>query len=123
MGRSGDDAQIVTHLMAISSGNYQRQKIIQEIDSALDMAATSAPNNKILLKELQKLQNAFEGYNQFIDHHVETAMEFIEKTPMTERAVKRREAQNESLKNIYLKPSESSTNEGFTRASNIKKHE
>lgn len=123
MGSPGDDAHVVDHLRALSSGSYQREKIQKEIDETLEMAATSSPNNKILLKELEKLRKSFEGYNLFIDNHIEKAMEYIEKTPMTERAQKRRDCQNESLIKTYIKSPEPSAKEGFTRASNIKKNE
>lgn len=123
MGSPGDDAHVVEHLQALSAGSYQREKIQREIDETLEMAATSAPTNKILLKELQKLRTSFEGYNQYIDNHVEKAMEYIEKTPMTERAKKRRDVQNESLIKTYMKTPDPSGPEGFTRASSIKKNE
>jgi small nuclear ribonucleoprotein (snRNP)-like protein len=73
------------------------------------MAVTSASTNKILLKELQKLKFALANYDQYIYMHVEKAMEYIQKTPMTENAKKRRDIQNESLIRTFIKPKEIST--------------
>ncbi len=123
MGSPGDDARVVEHLQALSPENYRRQKIQQEIDEIIEMAATSAAPNNILLKELQKLKIALASYDQYIDTHVEKAMGYVQKTPMTEKAKKRRNVQNESLISTYIKPKTPSTNEGFTLASNIKKNE
>ena len=121
MGSPGDDARVVEHLQALSPENYQRQKIQQEIDEILDMAATSAPNNKILLKELQRLKVSFDGYNQYIDNHIEKAIGYVEKTPKTERAKKRRDVQTESLVRAYLLPKQEYEPESFTPASRIQK--
>lgn len=120
MSGHGDDAKIVDHLAALSPNNYQRRKIQQKIDETLDMAATSVPGNKILLNELQKLRISFEGYSQYIDNHVENAMSCIEKTPSTDHAKKRRDAQADSLVNIYLKKRcDYGEPVSFTRPSNI----
>ena len=121
MGSSENDARVLEHLQALSPENYQRQKIQQEIDEILDMAATSAPNNKILLKELQRLKVSFDGYNQYIDNHIEKAISYVEKTPKTERAKKRRDVQTESLVRAYLLPKQEYEPESFTPASRIQK--
>ena len=63
------------------------------------------------------------NYDQYIDTNVEKAMGYVQKTPMTEKAKKRRNVRNESLIRTYIKPKAPSTNEGFTLASNIKKNE
>jgi hypothetical protein len=122
MGNPEDDARVVEHLQALSPENYRRQKIQQEIDEIVEMAATSAVPNNILLKELQKLKTALTSYDQYIDTHVEKAMGYIKKTPKTERAKKRRDVQTESLVRAYLQPKQETKPEGFTLASDIKKN-
>lgn len=64
MGGQKDDADIASHLEAISPDNYRRQKIQQEISDLIENAALSAESNKFLLKDLQKLETAFANYNQ-----------------------------------------------------------
>jgi len=118
-----DEGHIVVHLEALSSENYQRLKIQQEIENIIAMAATSALTNKILLKELQKLNTAFNGYNQYIDSHIEKAMGYIETSTKIGPAKKRRDVQKESLVRTYLKLNVESKSEGFTSANNIKKKE
>ena len=121
MGSPGDDARVVKHLQALSPENYRRQKIQQEIDEIVEMAATSAAPNNILLKELQKLKIALASYDQYIDTHVEKATGYVQKTPMTEKAKKRRNVQNESLIRTCIKPKEPSTNEGFITQATLRK--
>jgi hypothetical protein len=123
MGEPKEDANIVGHLEAISPNNYRRQKIQQEISDLIENAALSAESNKLLLKELQKLDAAFNNYNQYIDMHVEKVMGCINKTPQTERSVERRKADNKALIRTYLPQKPEFASEGFTRASTLKKKE
>ncbi|MFA4824026.1 MAG: hypothetical protein WC593_02600 [Methanoregula sp.] len=123
MGGQKDDADIASHLEAISPDNYRRQKIQQEISDLIENAALSAESNKFLLKDLQKLETAFANYNQYIDMHVEKVMSSIEKTPRTEKAIERRNADNKALIRTYLPQKQEFASDGFTRASNLKKKE
>lgn len=121
MGGQKDDASIASHLTAISQNSYRRQKIQQEISDLIQNAALSAESNKDLLKDLQKLDAAFNTYNQFIDMHVEEMMNCIEKTPLVEKAIERRKSDNDSLIKTYIPQKTTFVPEGFTKASNLKK--
>jgi hypothetical protein len=121
MGELKTDANIANHLEAISQDSYRRQKIQQEISDLIESAALSAESNKLLLKDLQKLDAAFNNYNQFIDMHVEKIMSCIEKTPLVEKAIERRKSDNKSLIRTYLPQKQEIAFEGFTKASEMKK--
>ena len=121
MGGQKDDANIASHLAAISQDSYRRQKIQQEISDLIQNAALSAESNKNLLKDLQKLDAAFNNYNQFIDMHVEEIMCCIEKSPLVEKAIERRKSDNKSLIQTYIPQKQEFASEGFTKASNLKK--
>lgn len=121
MGDQKDDANIASHLEAISQNSYRRQKIQQEISDLIQDAALSAESNKILLKDLQKLDAAFNNYNQFIDMHVEKMMSCIEKTPLVEKAIERRKADNTALIRTNISQKQEIVPEGFTKASDFKK--
>ena len=121
MGGQKDDANIASHLEAISENCYRRQKIQQGISDLIQNAALSAESNKILLKDLQKLDAAFNDYNQYIDLHVEKIMSSIEKSPLVEKAIERRKSDNKSLINTYIPKKQEFASEGFTKASNLKK--
>jgi hypothetical protein len=120
MGNQNDEANMASHLEAISPNNYRRQKIQQQISDLIENAALSAEPNKILLKELQRLNAAFSDYNQYIDMHVEKIVSCINKTPKTEKAVERRKADNEALIRAYLPQNhEVASSNGFVKASTL----
>ncbi|PKL68503.1 MAG: hypothetical protein CVV30_11385 [Methanomicrobiales archaeon HGW-Methanomicrobiales-1] len=123
MGGQKVDADIASHLEAISENCYRRQKIQQGISDLIQNAALSAESNKNLLKDLQKLDIAFNDYNQYIDIHVEKIMSCIEKSPLVEKAIERRKSDNKSLIQTYMPKKQEFASEGFTKASNFKKSE
>src|SRR5271157_3972042 len=116
MGGLKDDATIASHLEALSPDNYRRQKIQQEISNLIDNAALSAEPNNLLLKDLQKLDAAFNTYNLYIDMHVQKIMSCMNRTPLAERAIERRDSDNKALIRTYLPQKQEFTSDGFMRA-------
>ena len=121
MGGPKEDEKMASHLEALSPENYHRQKIQQQICDLIETAAVSADSNKLLLKDLQKLNAAFCTYNQFIDLHVTKAMSLISKTQLTERAIAKKKGDNKSLICTFIPQKQENICEGFSKASDLKR--
>ena len=108
---------------SISPDNYRRQKIQKEISDLIDNAALSAEPNILLLKDLQKLNAAFENYNLYIDMHVQKIISFLDLVLLVEKAKKRRDADNKALMRTFIPQKQESAPDGFMRATDLKKKE
>lgn len=123
MGGGRDEEAVAGHLEVISPDNYRRQKIQKEISDLIDNAALSAEPNILLLKDLQKLNAAFENYNLYIDMHVQKIISFLDLVLLVEKAKKRRDADNKALMRTFIPQKQESAPDGFMRATDLKKKE